>query len=413
MARIAFAWELGGELGHVMSCAGLAHGLELRGHQIGFMFRELRQLGVVPEARAYDVFQAPRSAREGEGVGVPASYADILLGCGFRDPDELAGLVGGWRSLLAGWKPDLVIADFAPTSLLAARTLGIPAATFGNGFFMPPKLSPLPAFRADVDPVDPQRLADSDARALASVNDVLERLGAAPLERLAQVFDTAEDFLCTFPELDHYGTRPKSGYWGPRVRFDRGVELAWPEGTGKRVFVYVKTNLAQLDELIDALAASPHRVVAFIPGLDAKRRAKLAGRKRIYSDRPVKLDRFIRTCDLVICHAGEIATGALMHGVPTLNFPSHYEQLLTSRRLQLVGASGWIGPQSPPGEVTRGLEMLLGDPRYAANARAYAQRYPTFSPQEQRRRIIGRVEELLKGRAAILPAAPSPQESRR
>jgi len=27
MARIAFAWEMGGEYGHVMSCAGLASGL--------------------------------------------------------------------------------------------------------------------------------------------------------------------------------------------------------------------------------------------------------------------------------------------------------------------------------------------------------------------------------------------------
>ena len=188
--------------------------------------------------------------------------------------------------------------------------------------------------------------------------------------------------------------------------------MAWPEGTGKRVFVYVKTDLAQLDELIDTLASGPHRVVAYIPGLDEKRRAKLTARKRVVSERPVKLERFIRSCDLVICHAGEIATGALMNGVPSLNFPSHYEQLLTARRLQMVGAAGWIPPQSPQGEVARGVRMLLEDPRYAANARAFAQRYPAFSPQEQRRRIVVRIEELLGTRAAILPATSSGETRR-
>ncbi|MDQ3027343.1 MAG: hypothetical protein M3R58_12680 [Pseudomonadota bacterium] len=158
MARIAFAWELGGEYGHVMSCAGLAGGLELHGHRIAFMFRELRQLSVIPEARNYDVFQAPRSAREGRDVALPQSYADILLGCGYSDPAELIALVGGWRSLLMHWKPDLLVADFSPTSLVAARTLGIECVTYGNGFFVPPRASPLPPFRVEAPP-DPVQLA--------------------------------------------------------------------------------------------------------------------------------------------------------------------------------------------------------------------------------------------------------------
>lgn len=408
MARVAFAWELGGEFGHVMSCAGLAGGLELRGHRIAFMFRELRQLGVVPEARNYDIFQAPRSPREGQGVETPASYADILLGCGFFHPRELEGLVRGWRSLLAGWKPDLVVADFAPTALIAARTLGLPCVTYGNGFFIPPRASPLPPFRVDT-PIDPARVARADARALESVNTVLARLGSKPLARLADLFETREDFLCTFPELDHYGTREKSGYWGPRVRFDRGVEVAWPEGTGKRVFVYVKTDHPQLDELLDVICASPHRIVAYIPGLDDKRRERLASRRRLVAEKPVKLDRFIKTCDLVVCHAGEIATGALMHGVPTLNFPAHYEQYITARRLEQVGAGGWLAPNPAAGEIARGFNRMLDDPRFAASARAFAQRYPTFSPQEQRRRIVARIEELLQASTAILPAPNLPE----
>jgi UDP:flavonoid glycosyltransferase YjiC (YdhE family) len=407
MARIAFAWELGGEYGHVMSCSGLAGGLDAHGHRIAFMFRELRQLAMIPEARAYDIFQAPRSMREGEGMDLPAGYADIMLGCGFARPAEAAGMMGAWRSLFRRWQPDLVIADFAPTALLAARSLNLPRVTYGNGFFLPPRTAPLPPFRFDA-PVDLARLAQAEAAVLASANAALARFGAAPLARLADLFDGDDDFLCTFPELDHYGTRETSGYWGPRVRFDRGTEVAWPPGTGKRIFVYVKTNLPQLDALLDVLVRSPHRIVAFIPGLDAERRRRLAGRHRIVVDRPVKLERFLRECDLLISHGGEMSAGALTYGVPSLVFPTHYEQFATARRLEQLGAGGWLPPNAQHPQVAHAFTQVTTDPRYAANARTFAQRYPAFSPNEQRRRIVARIEALLRDRGAILPTNPTP-----
>ena len=405
MARIAFAWELGGEFGHVMACAVLARGLSVRGHTIAFMFRELRQLAFLPEVQTYDMFQAPHAAREGENAQLPASYADILLGCGYGDSAELTGLVGGWRSLIERWAPDMVIADFAPTAMLATRTLGRPCVTYGNGFFVPPHASPLPAFRFD-EVVPAERLARSDARALANVNAAFARFGTPPLARLIDMFDCEEHFLCTFPEIDHYGTREKSGYWGPRMRFDRGAEVAWPAGRGKRVFVYVKRHLPQLDALIDVLAASPHRIIAFIPDLDPKRRARLEGRGRVVSEKPLKLDSVLRECDLMIAHGGELATGALMYGVPTLLFPGHYEQYITARRLDQIGCGAWYSPSAAAKDIARGLSVVLGNPAFVTNCRAFARRYGTFSPAEQRRRIVQRVEEMLGG-AILSPSSTS------
>src|SRR5665213_400522 len=99
MARIALAWELGGELGHAISCAMLARALEARGHRIAFMFRELHQLAFLDDTTRYDVFQAPVHPREGLGSPVPDSLSDILLGCGYDDASKLHGLLGGWRAL--------------------------------------------------------------------------------------------------------------------------------------------------------------------------------------------------------------------------------------------------------------------------------------------------------------------------
>lgn len=401
MARILFGWEMGGELGHVVACSGLARSLSLRGHQVAFAFRELRQLSFVADARGFEAFQAPRSVREAGGDAIPASFADIMLGCGYADRDELAGLVGGWRSLLSGWRPDLVVADFAPTALLAARSLGIPRVTFGNGFFLPPPLVPLPPFRLD-HTVDAGRLANADARALAAANHALARFGSPPLGKLADMFDADEHFLCTFPELDHYATRATSGYWGPRLRFDLGNEVPWPHGPGKRVFVYVKRFLPQLDALIDVLAASSHTVVAFIPDLDDARRARLASRNRTVSARPVRLQSLMRHCDLLVSHGGEISTGALLHGVPSVLFPSHYEQFLTALRLRQLGAGQWLSREAGREDVGRAIGTVLADPGYASRARAFANRYAAFSPSEQRRRIVLRIEEILAARKAIL-----------
>jgi UDP:flavonoid glycosyltransferase YjiC (YdhE family) len=163
--------------------------------------------------------------------------------------------------------------------------------------------------------------------------------------------------------------------------------------------------MPQLDALIDVLRASPHRIVAFIPGLEPARRALLAGRGRVVSERPVKLERFLKECDMIICHGGEAGTGALMYGIPQLVFPAHYEQYLTARRLQQVGCGGWVTPAGGRDEIARVFEDILAKPAYAAAARAFAKRYAAWSPNEQRRRIVVRIQELLAERGAILSPA--------
>jgi len=306
---------------------------------------------------------------------------------------------------MSRWQPDMVVVDFAPTALLAAHSLGLPRVTYGNGFFVPPRSTPLPPFRFDA-PIDVGRLARTEQAVLANTNAALVALGAKPLLRLAELFDADEHFICTFPELDHYGNRETSGYWGPRVRFDRGTDVPWPEGTGKKIFVYVKTNLPLLDPLLDHLASTEHRIVAYIPGLDEARRRRFASRKRVVCDRPVRLERFLRDCDLLVSHGGEISTGALMYGVPSLVFPTHYEQYATARRLEQLNVGVWLGPGATADLLPRAIAGVL-DPRRVDIARTYARRYAAFSPMEQRRRIVARIEELIQGRGAILSPTSS------
>jgi UDP:flavonoid glycosyltransferase YjiC (YdhE family) len=394
MARIAFAWELGGELGHAMACNALARTLHAHGHRIAFVFRELHQLSYLADTSPYEVFQAPVSVGEGHGQPVPSSFADILVGCGYDRPDHLAGLLGGWLALFERWKPDLVIADFSPTALLAARVLGLRRVSFGNGFSIPPRLIPLPAFRFD-EPVSAERVKASDAHALATVNAVLARFGVPPLHALAQQFEADDEFLATFPELDAYGNRPKAGYWGPRFSVDQGASVRWPAGGGKRVLLYLKNNQPQLDALIDALARGPHRVAAFIPDLEPARRERLRGPSRIVSEQPMRLAPLLEECDLFVSQGGNVSLGTLMSGVPQLLLPSQYEQYISARRIEQLGAGLWLGVEAKPPEVDATLGRLLREPAFPIAAKAYARRYSTYSARESQRRIAVRIEEIL------------------
>ena len=395
MARIAFAWELGGELGHAMACNTIGRALHARGHRIAFVFRELHQLALVGDYAAHDVFQAPTPVAERTDKSVVYStFADIMLGRGYDRPAHLAGLLGAWIAIFGHWKPDLVVADFAPTALLAARALGLRRVAYGNGFSVPPRLTPMPSFRFDAV-VAADLVREADARALRNVNEALVSLGAPVLETLAQQLETDEDFLATFPELDSYGNRPTARYWGPRVNFGAGAPVSWPGGTGKRIVVYVKNDFVHMDALIDVLAGSPHRVAAYIPGLEASRAARLRSPNRVVSDKPMHLAPLVRDCDLFVSHGGNVCAGALMAGVPQLVFPMQFEQYITARRIEQIGAGTWVGIAAKPGEVPAALSRVLAEPSFGAVAKAFALRYSAYTPEEHRGRIVRRIEEIV------------------
>ncbi len=394
MARIAFAWELGGELGHAISCSELARSLTARGHQVAFVFRELHNLRFLPNPiDGIEVFQAPVVPLEGLGESPPATFADILRGCGYRDPAVLGRLVAGWREIFARWKPDLVVEDFAPTALLAARIDGLRRVRYGNGFAVPPRTVPLPAFRFDAG-VAPDYPAQAEAGVLAVVNAALTTLGAAPLANLAEQLESDDEFLCTFPELDQYGDRPAAGYWGPRFHASSGEAVEWPGGIGKRIVVYLKRTHPALDHLIETLAASPHQVAAFIPDLEPQRRARLEGPRRIVAQRPIRLDTLLRQADLMVSHGGNICPGSLTRGIPQLVLPSQYEQYLTAVRVGQLRVGAVLPPEADAAMVSRTLQRLLEDPGYVLRARTFAARYPAYSPMEQRRRMCARIEQL-------------------
>jgi UDP:flavonoid glycosyltransferase YjiC (YdhE family) len=127
------------------------------------------------------------------------------------------------------------------------------------------------------------------------------------------------------------------------------------------------------------------------------------------SDQPMRFRPLLEGCDLLVTHGGNVAPGALMAGVPQLIFPRQYEQYLTALRMEQVGCGLWLQEAAASHEVLPALKRVLGEPRFAAAARAFAARYAAFSPSEQQRRMVLRIEQIL-AKPPILSPSSTPKE---
>ncbi len=69
---------------------------------------------------------------------------------------------------------------------------------------------------------------------------MLVEWGRAPLEKVTDLYTRLDEtILSTFSELDHFGYRPDSCYWGTWSE-GHGQQIEWPSGNGHKIFGYLE-----------------------------------------------------------------------------------------------------------------------------------------------------------------------------
>jgi UDP:flavonoid glycosyltransferase YjiC (YdhE family) len=393
MAHIHLCWELGGGLGHAGRLKMLAQALLARGHRVTMSLRDLMHTHALLADLDVPKLQAPVWLHDAVGLPSPGNLAEILFRCGYLEPAALHGVVGGWRAMFALLQPDLVVADFAPTALLAARSMGLRTASVGNGFNTPPRGQPLPALRQ----APAERLAASEARMLATANAVLAAFGADPYTQAADAFLGGLPLLCTWPELDHYARDAAGEQWlGPNFVDEGGLAPYWPEGEGAKVYAYLKASHPAHGAVLKALVEEGCRVLAYVPEVAAGAPPPVVSEHLLYADAPLALAPILAAADLCVCHAGEATLAqALLAGVPLLMLPSHAEQFLTARRVAVSGAGYNAALLAPAADWRAAVRGVLDEARYGAAAQAFAARRQGFDQRRMNQQLTVLLERHL------------------
>lgn len=392
MASILYAWEFGANLGHIGTFLPIARELRAHGASVHWVVTQPYQASRLLPSAGFDWLQAPLMPEQ-RREGPPLNYADILLRFGYADSTDLLGLVVAWRELLRLTAAKLVLADHAPTAIIAARTLGVPVMLFGSGFFAPPQVHPTPNMRPWVS-VDHERLLAADTLALSSINHVLGRFGTPPLNYLAQLFQVAEDSLLSFPETDHYPSRGPARYWGmlPAAVAEGST---WPNVAGPRVFSYLRPDTPHVEAALNALHGLSGSILIYAPGLSDDLVRRYAAPHIAFSPRPVDLNKVAAQAEAGLTYASPAATIAfLMAGKPVLMMPGHLEQFLFAKRVEEMGAGLIQSPEEAPNNLTAMLRQILADPAFRENASAFARKYANFDQNAVVAHMVARIEEL-------------------
>jgi len=402
VSRILLAWELGTGFGHLGPFLGLAPRLIKRGHELHIAAREIAGAVKAVGSLPITVHQAPLCLNTYGGLqDPPLNYAEILMRYGYLEPAMLRGMMTAWSSLIRAVGADVVIADHAPTALLAARGLPVARAIIGGSFNVPPAVTPTPNMRPWVT-VPPARLADSDRRVIGVINDVL--YPDDHLDALYRIFDGAARFFSGAPELDPYGARPEEDYLGLQALSTGSAVPEWPSGEGPRVFAYLNPNYRHLDRALQALAACGARVLAYVFGGGTAPVRRYHGARLHFSPDPADMHRVTAECDLCVCH-GNVGTtlGMLSGGRPVLVLPMHLEQFLLGRAVERAGAGRVVHPEEAEPDIAGALGAMLGDNACAGNARALAARYAGSSVGTMTERAVARIEALISQGAGPSP----------
>lgn len=394
--HIVFVWELGGGLGHIAGFSPLAKALLDLGYHISVIAKNVSSAAEVLGHMPIDIYQAPICRQHVNQLEVTYSYPEILLSLGYKSSNELYPLVLAWQHLLRLLKPDLVIADHSPSALVACRTLSLKNILIGTGFFSPPPVSPLPLF-VGTQLVDQKRLLEHENQVLGAINTVLEKTSSTPLEHLYQLFSVNEDFLCTFPELDHYPDRKPTRYWGPRFDIDIGVNISWSKNKGTKVFAYIKEDVPGFEALLEALLSSKKNILLYVPNASSKTlQICTKSKNTLLLHAPANMRQVLKQAELIVCHAGHgVVSAALLHGKRLLLVPSQLEQsmlvyLLAKRRL--VAA---VNPRNENINYSKAIEFACTNTELANNIAVFKQKYAEFNPAKQ-------LEDMVKSCADII-----------
>ncbi|HYD69728.1 nucleotide disphospho-sugar-binding domain-containing protein [Azospirillum sp.] len=403
MARVLLAWEFGAGLGHLNRLLPVAVRLVALGHEAVFAVPDPEAarpavVRVLPDAAAALLAGPHWKPVPAPGLrDVPTdSFADVLRLFDAHRPEVLRAAVARWDGVLAQARPDLIVADFAPTLALAAPA-GVPRVVLGNGYTVPPPGRPLPPMRPWVQAL-PEHSRAHEADLLDAAGRLHRERQGRPLRHLADLFSGDRTFVCTIAAFDPYGPHRRGPVCMPFnvPRVTPGPPVA--ERTGGAA-LYLPANHPQVRAAFTALEAAGIPCDAHIGGADPHAAARAAPPGVAVHGRPLPLETVLPAATALIHHGGlATAYAGLQAGVPQLVMPVNLEQSITARGLQRTGAAVLLPGRGAvePATIRAALERLTGDPVITAAAQAAARAAAARPRQDTLELVVAACRDFLE-----------------
>jgi hypothetical protein len=336
MAHVLLGWELGGNRGHATTLLGIARELRARGHRVSFA---LQRLDCLPaeEVDGAELWQAPVTPRlllnsAKLRSAPPATMGDILVRLGFDDPWLIESLIRGWDRLLAAIGPDLVVAEYGPFLLAAARGR-VPTMSVGTPFGVPPAaMSRFPSLNG----AEP---AWDEGQSLAVMNGALARCGRAALGSFPGVFASDRALAGGFAELDPY----RQWRADPLVRPITGGPVDIAPAGGDEIFVYAPEQVQVEAPLWQGLAETGLPVRVYVSSVAANYRDRLRAMGLRVEDGPLPFAEIGRRSRLLLSHGGHgFVCAGLLAGLPQVICHFDLEKYGIARAVTDLGAGGMV-----------------------------------------------------------------------
>ncbi len=389
MANILFAWELGANFGHLSRDLPVAIALRADGHDVLFAVRDTRVADNLLKREEFPFIQAPLLLEKDRAV--PGSYAEILLANGYKSSSLLSALVDAWSVIAQNHQADLVIANHAPTAVLAMRCLGVSVVGTCIGFELPPR-SDAPVLFTKGDIAMEQALS-AQIDVISTVNTVLASKGKAPIGDLTEIFSEARIVMTTLPELDHYGPRQYK-YVGPiSMRVDGSY--SWPSANMSGIFAYLRRSTPNVENVLQVLSMGDGHSLCVMPDADQETIARFGSPHLTVQREPVNIQETMFKTNLVITYGTGTLQDALLAGKPVLFCPQNNEQLMAGRRLAALGAGLMLPPGCSTNTINDVIRLLYPSSRYATEAQKFAAKYDRISTQTAVDTVVRMVEDVL------------------
>lgn len=378
MRKALLAWELGSGSGHVMALRRLAR--RLKQHGIGSV-AAVKNLAVSAPLAAdgIEVLQAPLwpTAIASEKVMrsriSSITLGEMLAGAGLADRAIVRALFDAARSLIRLVGPDIVIAEYAPATALAARGV-LPLVTTGTGYTLPP------AGMARFPQLFPGELRWDEEKVVEAVNAALQGTTGRRITRLPEIFSSDFDFVRTLPLLDPYRrqrTRPADGTLLDRAPIPRQADASG-------VLVYLNRDTAPREDLRMALEAVAPCLRIVAPGLDADFGAALARKGAVVFEGGVAMQEELARASLLAHFGGAgLCAEALLAGVPQAVLATDIEKYLNGTALEAAGVAHVERHWDAEARVSSTLlARLAADVALAERAAAEGERQRRVQPQD-------------------------------